>query len=119
MSLDLDRSAPHGSGGTVLVTAGGDLELHTVPEFRRMFERARPDGEGLVLDLSKLEFLDSSGLTAILVLRDLVEAGGGRMAVVSNGRMVTRRFDLTGLNEVLGVVGTREQALAAVNGGAS
>jgi anti-sigma B factor antagonist len=117
VSLDLERCAEGAPEGAVLVTVAGELELQTAHEFTRSVERiSRGYGDAVVLDLSMLTFLDLNGLAAIVALLRATEAHGARLAVVSPNGRISRRFDVTGLNEVLGVVPTREQAFAAVNG---
>ena len=102
-------------GGISLLALTGELDFNSAPQLTRRFERsALIDHTGFVLDLSRLGFLDSSGLGALLVSLRAAESSGGRMAIVSTSRCNNRVFDVTRLRDVLGVVATREQAYAAV-----
>ncbi len=66
-----------GSGGTRVIVRGA-LDISTADTFREQLLRALADGE-VVLDLSELHFMDSSGLAAIdAVLRD---PSAGRLSV--------------------------------------
>lgn len=65
------------------------------------------------LDLSALEFIDSTGLAA--VIRSHVrtgEAGGALMIVAGAGSIVRSTLATSGLMEMLSVVDTRAAALA-------
>ncbi len=67
-----------------------------------------------MLDLSDVTFIDSTaiGVLAGTVAR-LDEAGGGSLAVVSTHEKVLQIFEITGLDSVITVYGSREEALSA------
>ena len=116
MSPDLQLRSADAPEGAVLVTVAGELGLQTAHQFTRSVERmSTGNGDAVVLDLSNLTFLDLNGLTAIVAVLRATEAHGARLAVVSPNGGINRRFDVTGLNAVLSVVPTREQAFAAVS----
>jgi anti-anti-sigma factor len=61
------------SGDTCTVTASGDLDLATVGAFHDAVAAACEDGaREVLLDLGDLRFMDSTGLHAILLLRNRV-----------------------------------------------
>lgn len=71
-------------------------------------------GEGvLVLDLSGVTFCDSSGLSAMLLVWRRAREIGARLAFVEMPSQLSRRFQVTGLQEVLGCYPTAGDALAA------
>jgi anti-sigma B factor antagonist len=81
-----------------LVHLSGDLDAQTAPLLDEAVDRAAEDGSGrVVLDLSRVEFVDSSGL------RSMVRAagpGGEREVVLrSPGRATRRILDITGLSD--------------------
>jgi anti-sigma B factor antagonist len=80
----------------------GELDLATAPELERMTELSCADGAGeLVLDLSGLSFIDSTGLRAILMAREQCEEHGCELFLTPGPPAVQRLFELTGLLERL------------------
>jgi anti-anti-sigma factor len=82
----------------VLVVVVGELDLATAPEFEAALDVERARGRDLVLDLTGLEFIDSTGQRAIV---DAVSttAEAGRRLTIRGGLTdsVQRAFTLTGL----------------------
>jgi anti-anti-sigma factor len=81
----------------------GELDLSTVPEFyERISELA--NGGRLVLDLSGITFLDSSGLRALLQLSQQSKEDGFELALIRPSEVVERLLDLTGAGPQLPLV---------------
>lgn len=96
----------------------GEHDLTTAPDVREKGQGAIAEGGGLVIDLSEAEFIDSSIIGAILDARKRAEeAGVGFAVALSGGEAPVRRvLEVTGLNENLPVVGSREEAIARAQG---
>ena len=105
----VDRPRP----GVVLVRPTGDLDAYTAPELRQTLHEAAESGARLlVVDLSRVTFIDSAGLgTLVGAHRRMLEAGGA-LRIVQPPALVGRAFALTGLDEVLDLREDRAQALA-------
>jgi anti-sigma B factor antagonist len=105
----------HATGEALVVTVGGEIDLVTVDRFRAAvtagFDQLH-DGEILVLDLTEVTFLSSQGLQALV---DVTQAAQRRREplriVVDNTRPVIRPIELTGLDNVLALFDTVEEAL--------
>jgi len=85
----------------VRLSLSGDLDLASAPEFERAAlraQRARP--ARLVLDLTRLSFLDSSGLRALLAVNRACAHGAPALSVVA-GEQARRMFELTGVTDSL------------------
>ena len=101
------------SGGLVL-TLSGELDAYDAPTLRAAFAEAAAgvDGGAVVLDLTRVTFLDSTALGTIVgLLRRVREAGGG-LRVVLPETEARRIFELTALERSLDVRESRESALA-------
>jgi anti-sigma B factor antagonist len=100
---------------THVIVVAGEIHVSTAPEFSRLLNEAIGQGKTqVVLDLSAVEFIDSTGLSVLLNgLRRLTRAGG-RMALVCTNPTVLRLFVITRLDSTFQIVGTRAAALAAV-----
>lgn len=81
----------------VVLTLHGELDIYTVPSFRRDTASIAHAHAGVVLDLDGVTLLDSSGLGAIVALRHRIGEGGGVVAIASTSRPVLRVFEVTGL----------------------
>lgn len=90
--------------GTALLRLAGELDMAGAPELERRVRAAAPRAGGLALDLRDLEFMDSSGLSAIVRLEEEVRAGGGRLwCLVPPEGPVRKLIELTQISEVLDV----------------
>ncbi|MER7667206.1 STAS domain-containing protein [Kitasatospora sp. NPDC096128] len=84
-----------------LVTACGDLDLCTAPELRRSLSAALRAYREVVLDLSGVEFMDCSGLGALVHAQNQADRLGARLILRGAGPRVLRLLKLTGLNRRL------------------
>ena len=66
----------------------------------------------LTVDLRELEFLDSTGLRALLTLREECAANDCRLRVVRGGPSVQRAFEVSGLTAHFAMVDDAEPSLA-------
>jgi anti-anti-sigma factor len=99
--VDIDESAGEGRHTLRL---GGELDIASAATLHgaisRMLARASP-GDAIVLDLSGLMFIDSTGLAEIILTSQLCERDGHDFALVPGPRVVQRIFELTGLIDAL------------------
>jgi anti-sigma B factor antagonist len=100
---------------THVIVVSGEIHVSTAPEFSRLLNDAIGEGKTqVVLDLSAVEFIDSTGLSVLLNGLRRVTRCGGRMALVCTNPTVLRLFVITRLDSTFLILGTREAALAAV-----
>ncbi len=102
-------------GDLAIVAMGGELDYEASPQLRaRLVGAIKAGGRRLVLDLTDVTFIDSTaiGVLAGTVAR-LDEVGGGSLAVVSTNDKVLQIFEITGLDSVIGLHGSREEAVSA------
>ena len=92
-------------GSSVLVTVRGDLDLQVaarVADEISQAEAAQP--QLLVLDLSGLSFMDSSGMGVVAAAHARAADAGRRFVVVRPPYSVRRAFELSNFNEMLEIV---------------
>jgi anti-sigma B factor antagonist len=95
----------HRHDGLAHVVLSGELDLSTVEKVEQ--ELARVEGEGpsvVALDLSRLTFLDSSGLRLIVSADQRARRESRRFVVVRGPETVQRVFSITHLDEQLELV---------------
>ncbi|WP_435615645.1 STAS domain-containing protein [Streptomyces coelicoflavus] len=97
-------------GPSAVVTPAGELDHHTADLLREPLEDCLAKGfNRLVVDCSRLEFCDSTGLNVLLGARLKAEAAGGGVHLVAMQPVVARVFEITGAEAVF----TLHDALAA------
>jgi anti-sigma B factor antagonist len=101
-----------------IVTFEGDLDLPVVESFHTALS---PESVGaadaVILDLTGIRFIDSSGIHALLTARKaLDEAGDHSRTVVAAGSSVERVLQISGVAEELAPVPDRDAAREAIAG---
>jgi anti-sigma B factor antagonist len=99
-----------------VVVIGGEVDFEVSPQLRAHIMRAIKSGKRrLILDLSEVTFIDSTAIGVLAgAVERLDESGGGSLSVVSSHEKVIQIFEITGLESVISVHASREDALAAV-----
>ncbi len=99
-------------GRAAVITVWGELDLATSPELERQLEQlGGEDTQLLVLDLRRLEFMDSTGLSIIVETHRRQTQSGRRLSLVRGSQQVQRLLDLTGVSQRLLLVDTPEEGL--------
>jgi len=101
-------------GDCAVLQVTGEVDVYTAPMLReQMRELAAKGAVHLIADLGGVDFLDSTGLGALVGgLKRLREAGGSLALVISAPRIL-RIFQITGLTKVLAAQRSVEDAIAA------
>ena len=94
---------------TLVVHVGGEIDHHSAVAVRteidgRILEARR---ERVLLELSEVEFMDSSGLGLIMGRLALVKKYGGTLSVLDPSPAVQRILRLAGMERMLTVLRTR------------
>jgi anti-anti-sigma factor len=104
--------AVHRDGTAAVVTPVGELDHHTAHLLREPLELCLREGaRKLVVDCSRLEFCDSTGLNVLLGARLKAEAAGGGVHLTAMRPAVARVFEITGADAVFVVHETLDDAL--------
>ena len=90
------EDAPDDRGRTVLVLAG-ELDSAASAQLGGELERRAANVSGLVLDMSEVSFIDSSGLRTLILARQLFPHDAGAVVLRSPQPATTRLLELTGL----------------------
>jgi anti-sigma B factor antagonist len=86
-------------GEAAVIALTGDLDLAGAAALEQ--ELALVDAKAAVIDLRGLEFMDSSGLRAIVVCAQRAQDAGRRFALIPGAAQVMRVFDITRMRERL------------------
>lgn len=88
--IELDEA-----GKVPVLVVKGDIDMASAPELEDAV--ASQQGQVLIADLSGVEFIDSTGLRALIAADDLLAEREGRLLIVVAEGPVQRIIDLTGL----------------------
>lgn len=90
------------------ITVSGELDIATVLDLKRVIDPAVRDAQkpSVILDVSDLTFMDSTGLSLILSCYRALSERGGRLAIVNPARQVHRLLRATQVDEHIPVFWT-------------
>jgi anti-sigma B factor antagonist len=98
-----------------VVSIAGELDIATVPRVSAALQDEPAAGaEALVVDLSGVTFMDSTGLAALMTLQRALDARGGRLVIACPEGPARLVFDVAGVTGQLALYRTREDAEAAL-----
>ena len=102
-------------GGVQRVTPIGELDLATAPLLESAFDAVFRDDavEMIVVDLTELSFMDSTGIHLLLRMRAACE-GADRLRVINGSRAVERVLDVSGVRDHLPIISRDTDPLAPV-----
>ncbi len=116
MSEALDTTVRYTGKHTAVIVVTGDVDLHTAPVLRAEALTAMTRGaRHLVLDMAEVDFVDSTGLTTLIVLLHATEKAGGSVRVARVPERLERMVTMTGIAELLPMHDTVADALAALD----
>ncbi len=84
---------------TLLVKVAGEIDLVTAPDFRESIDNAMKEmmGINLLVDMSQVSFIDSSGVAVILGRFRRIQDQGGLMILYGMNANTKRILDLSGI----------------------
>lgn len=89
--------------GKLEISVEGNIDTVTSSEFEKNVKEALNGVKDLVLDFSKVEYVSSAGLRAIISLNSLMEDSEGQMTVKNVSEDVKEVFEMTGFDEILNI----------------
>ncbi len=100
-------------GECEIVTVGGELDIVTSRQLDERLTSARRKQRWIVLDLSEVDFMDTSSLAVIVGHWKRLQAAGGMLALAGARYRHTKTLWITGLAERLPMYDTVDEAIAA------
>src|SRR5215208_4630950 len=105
---------------TQVVSVRGEIDLFTAPEFKARIHDAIEAGRDLVVvDISGTPFIDSSSLGVLISAHRRLRTRGGRLVVACDVPAVLSTFKITGLDSVMEMASSRDDALQGAGAGGS
>jgi anti-sigma B factor antagonist len=99
-------------GDWAVLAVTGEVDLATAPAFRERLVHLIADGRHhIVVDLSGTDFLDSTGLGALVTALKRIRAHDGQLRLVVNQDRIRKVFEITSLDRVLDIHDALESAI--------
>ena len=84
-----------------VVTVAGEIDVYTAPKLReKLIELVSEGTYDVVVDLEKVDFLDSTGLGVLVGALKRVKAHDGSLSLVCTQDKILKIFKITGLTKV-------------------
>ncbi len=100
---------------THVIHVKGEIHVTTAQEFaQRLDEAISQDTPAIVLDMTGVEFIDSTGLSVLLTGLRSITLRGGRLALAISNPTVLRLFEITRLDSTFDIEPTLGDALQRV-----
>ena len=97
------------SGGAIVIAFSGDIDLQTSPEARKALLGLVGKGQPILVDLSGVGYIDSSGVASLVECLQSVKKSGQKLALVSVSDGALRVLQLARLDKVFVICGTVER----------
>ncbi|HKH22338.1 MAG TPA: STAS domain-containing protein [Solirubrobacterales bacterium] len=107
-----------GPDGICVVRVRGEVDMSHEEELRAELRRAvASDSDGIVVDLTECEFIDSTGVRALLLSREAQasEHGPNGIAVAASSEQILRILMVMGVDRVIPIRPTVDEAAAALD----
>ena len=109
----MDLMCEHINGVLVVALLGAQLDASTAAEFKSATAPVLAAHTQVVFDLSRLEFVDSSGLGAFLACLRQLHAKGGDLKLCNVSPPVRALFELVRMHRLFDIFDTPEAAVRA------
>src|SRR4030095_2958424 len=107
MDISEDRKAD-----AVILALSGKLDATTAKTFEDKILGVINSGtQRLVVDLSQLDYVSSSGLRVFIIAAQRLQTVGGKIVLCSMKDHVRQVFDLAGFSSMLSIYGSRDEAI--------
>jgi anti-sigma B factor antagonist len=110
-SVDLKLDT-HNKDGIEIVDVEGEIDVYTAPRLRELLIDLVNNGHyQLIVNMEKVEFLDSTGLGVLVGGLKRVRAHDGSLDLVCTQERILKIFRITGLTKVFGIHDTVDEAI--------
>lgn len=111
MDLSLDTRQEN---GRTIIEVGGEIDVYTAPKLRdRISELVAAGNYHLVVDMDKVDFLDSTGLGVLVGGLKKLRDHDGSMQLICTQERLLKIFRITQLAKVFNIYESQAEALAA------
>ncbi len=110
----MDLEEKHKDNILIIKTLNKRLDAHSIDDFKsKLSNHIKNNERAIVLDISEIDFIDSSGLGAIVSILKIMK-GNGDIVICGASDTVMRMFKLTRMNKIFNMFENEKQAEAAL-----
>src|SRR5207237_7906203 len=111
VNLDVETSEKDGAS---VVSLRGEIDVYTAPRLRQtLIDLVEGGATDIVVDMERVDFLDSTGLGVLVGGLKRVKDKDGSMKLVATQDRILKIFDITGLSKVFPIFGSLDKALGS------
>lgn len=106
------------SGSLLILDVHGDVDLSTSPSLRtEILQRVGPTCPSLLVNLTRVTYMDSSGLATLVEALQVTRRHGGRLGLFGLSERIQRIFQLAHLGTVFDIHDDETTAVTVLTGG--
>lgn len=102
------------AGSALVIAFSGDIDLQTSPDARKALLGLVGKGQPILVDLSGVGYIDSSGVASLVECLQSVKKSGQKLVLVSVSDGALRVLQLARLDRVFTICATLDEGVAAV-----
>lgn len=102
------------SKGAIIRIDSDNLDAGNVKTFKEQIASALDANGTVLIDMSRLNFVDSSGLGALLSCLRIMNNKNGQLKLFAMAKPVQALFELVRMHRIFSIYNTRDEALAAL-----
>jgi anti-sigma B factor antagonist len=100
-----------------LIELEGEVDVYTAPQLKRQMVTLLEEGHiEMVVDLTKVEYLDSTALGVLIGGLKRVRERDGNLPLIVPSPRIRRVFEITGLDKIFDIYGSESEAKAEMSG---
>lgn len=109
LSLETRQEKDH-----TIIEVGGEIDVYTAPKLRERITELVDEGyRKIIIDLEKVEFMDSTGLGVLVGGLKRVRTNDGSLELVCTQERLLKIFRITGLGKVFAIHSSQAEATAS------
>ena len=113
--MNFDITTEQLSDDAYVIALSGEVDVYTAPEFKQqLLDVIAKGAKTVVVDFSNTTFIDSTTLGVLVGGVKRLRANDGQLSLVCSDRNITKIFEITGLDRVFSIYGSRDEAVAAI-----
>lgn len=94
----------------------GDLDFHSSPDLRKELTKLIDQSvDKVLIDLEKVNYIDSSGLATFVELFQKMKKSGGKLVLFNLAQSVRSVFEIAKLDTIFQLAGTEQEAVTLVS----
>jgi len=113
--MNFDINTEQVSDDAYVISLAGEVDLYTAPEFKQqLLDVIGKGAKSVIVDFSNTTFIDSTTLGVLVGGVKRLRTNDGQLSLVCSDRNITKIFEITGLDRVFTIYGTRDEAVSAL-----